>query len=64
MREVVDRTRLQAFLEELSRAAKQPTRLYLTGDASQLIRGFRDSTVDIDLTLEPEHDDILAPWWP
>jgi hypothetical protein len=59
MREVVDRARLQIFLEELSRAVRAPTRLYLTGGASQLMRGLRDSTVDIDFTLDPEHDEIL-----
>lgn len=59
MRPAVDPTRLQAFLEQLSRAVKQPTRLYLTGGASQLARGLRDSTVDIDLTLDPENDDVL-----
>jgi Nucleotidyltransferase of unknown function (DUF6036) len=59
MRQVVDEARLRAFLEELSRSVKHPTRLYLTGGASQMLRGFRDSTVDIDLTLDPEHDDVL-----
>ncbi len=59
MRPVVDRARIQAFLAELSRAAREPTRLYLAGGASQLLRGFRDSTVDIDLTLDPERDDVL-----
>jgi hypothetical protein len=43
----------------LSHAARESTRLYLTGGASQLLRGLRDSTVDIDLTFEPEDDDLL-----
>ena len=59
MRPALDRTRLQTFLEELSHAASEPARLYLTGGASQLLRGLRESTVDIDLTLEPERDEIL-----
>ncbi len=59
MRETVDRARLQRFLEELSRAAREATRLYLAGGASQLLRGLRDSTVDVDLTLDPERDDML-----
>ena len=42
-----------------SDAARESTRLYLTGGASQLLRGLRESTVDIDLTLEPERDEIL-----
>ena len=59
MRAPVDRARLQAFLGDLSRAAREPTRLYLTGGASQLLRGLRESTVDVDLTLEPESDELL-----
>ncbi|MEO8500765.1 MAG: DUF6036 family nucleotidyltransferase [Vicinamibacteria bacterium] len=59
MRPPLDRTRLETFLEELSHAAREPTRLYLTGGASQLLRGLRESTVDVDLTLEPERDEVL-----
>ena len=59
MREPVNSSRLRAFLFELSHAARHPTRLYLTGGASQLLRGLRDSTVDIDLTFEPESDELL-----
>lgn len=59
MRAPVDLARLQAFLGDLSRAAGEPTRLYLTGGASQLLRGLRESTIDVDLTLEPESDELL-----
>lgn len=59
MRASVDLSRLRAFLEELARAAREPTRLYLTGGASQLLRGLRESTLDIDLTFEPESDELL-----
>lgn len=59
MRDAVDLSRLQVFLKELSHAARGPVRLYLTGGASQLVRGLRESTVDVDLTFEPENDDVL-----
>jgi len=59
VRAPVDRARLLAFLTELSHAATEPTRLYLAGGASQLLRGLRESTVDVDLTLEPEGDALL-----
>jgi hypothetical protein len=59
VREALNGDRLRTFLEELSRAARLPTRLYLAGGASQLLRGLRESTVDIDLTFEPESDDLL-----
>jgi hypothetical protein len=58
-RATVDTPRLRSFLKELSRAAKTPTRVYLTGGASQLLRGLRDSTVGIDLTFEPESDELF-----
>lgn len=59
MRDAVDLSRLHAFLKELSHSAREPVRLYLTGGASQLVRGLRESTVDVDLTFEPENDDVL-----
>lgn len=59
MRTPVDSPRLRTFLEELSRAAREPTRLFVTGGASQLLRGLRESTLDIDLTFEPESDEVL-----
>jgi hypothetical protein len=59
VRAPLDSARLRTFLEELSRSARVPTRVFLTGGASQLLRGVRDSTVDIDLTFEPESDDLL-----
>lgn len=34
-------------------------RLYLTGGATAVLEGWRDSTVDIDLRLEPETDELL-----
>jgi hypothetical protein len=59
VRDAVDLSRLQVFLKELAHAAREPVRLYLTGGASQLVRGLRESTVDVDLTFEPENDDVL-----
>jgi hypothetical protein len=59
VREAVDLARLRVFLKELSHSAREPVRLYLTGGASQLVRGLRESTVDVDLTFEPEIDDVL-----
>ena len=39
--------------------AREPTTLYLTGGATAVIEGWRASTVDIDLRLEPEGDELL-----
>ncbi len=59
MRARVDAGRVHAFLEELGRATRVPTRLYLVGGATSVLHGWRDSTVDIDLRLEPDSDNLL-----
>ena len=54
MRRLVDRERLDRFLDELGRRVRAPTRLYLVGGASAVVEGWRGSTVDVDFTAEPE----------
>lgn len=36
-----------------------PGRAYLTGGATALIEGWRDATIDVDLKLVPETDEVL-----
>lgn len=50
----MDRERLERFLAALGRAAKGPGAVYLTGGASAVLVGWRPSTVDVDLRLDPE----------
>jgi len=45
---------IRRLLRELGRRARGPGRVYLTGGASALLIGWRTSTVDIDLRLDPE----------
>lgn len=54
MRDTVDRAKLERFLSELGRRARGSGRIYLTGGATALLFGWRGSTVDIDLKLDPE----------
>ncbi len=54
MRGQVDPSRLRRLLRELGHSARGPGRVYLTGGATALLVGWRDSTVDVDLKLEPE----------
>lgn len=58
MRPPVDEERVRAFARELARVAKGPVRLYLTGGATAVLEGWRDSTVDINVRMEPESDDL------
>lgn len=59
MRRDVDAGRIGEFLKALGQAAKGETTVYLTGGATAVLHGWRRSTVDVDLKLEPERDDVL-----
>jgi hypothetical protein len=59
MRPPVDDDRLRELARRLGRIATSPTRLYLTGGATAVIEGWRPSTVDVDLRLEPDTDELL-----
>jgi hypothetical protein len=54
-----DLERIRALVRELARSATEDTTIYLTGGATAVLHGWRDSTVDIDLRLEPDSDDLL-----
>ena len=59
MRPLADARRVERFLEALGRAARSPARVYLTGGATAVLEGWRDSTVAVDLKLVPDADEIL-----
>jgi hypothetical protein len=58
MRGLADAARLRRFLKELARAADAETAVYLTGGATAVLLGWRESTVDVDLLIEPERDSL------
>lgn len=59
MRPPVDEGRLRELAIRLGRVARGPTRIYLTGGASAVLEGWRGSTADVDLRLEPDVDELL-----
>ena len=59
MRAPVDPARLRKLLRELGRRARGPGRIYLVGGASALLEGWRSTTVDVDLKLDPEPPGIF-----
>jgi hypothetical protein len=59
MREAVTETRLRAFMRAIAAEARETGRIYLTGGASAVLQHWRDSTLDIDITILPESDRIL-----
>lgn len=50
----MDPERLRRFMRELGRRSTGPGTVYLTGGASALLVGWRSSTIDIDVKLDPE----------
>lgn len=59
MRPPVDEDGLRKLARGLGRVALAPTRIYLTGGATAVLEGWRDSTVDVDLRFEPDMDKML-----
>jgi hypothetical protein len=59
MRPTVDLARIRQVARALGRVAEERVRLYLTGGATAVLEGWRQSTVDIDVRFEPERDEIL-----
>ena len=59
MRALADAERLRRFLSELSRETHEDTAIYLTGGATAVLLGWRDSTVDADILIVPERDSLF-----
>jgi len=51
--------RIRGLLVELGRRAAPGTSLYLAGGASAVLVGWRDSTHDIDVTIDGDADPVL-----
>jgi hypothetical protein len=59
MRELADSTRIDEFMRELGRAVRVDGRVYFTGGATAVLHGWRATTIDIDIKLMPDRDEIL-----
>jgi hypothetical protein len=59
MREVASASRIRAVLDQLGRSTSAKVRVYLTGGATAVLRGWRATTIDIDLKLVPDDDRLL-----
>jgi hypothetical protein len=59
MRQPVTSAKLQAFMKALAVAASSPSRVFLVGGATSVLLGWRSSTIDVDLKLIPETDELL-----
>ena len=59
MRKSLNKTLLGEALVQLGRLSQGPGRIYLTGGACALMLGWRESTVDLDLRLDPEPSGVF-----
>ena len=59
MRQKVSVARLEKFMQSIGRVGKKGVRVYLVGGATAVLLGWRETTIDIDLKIVPESDEIL-----
>lgn len=59
MRELADADRTRSFMRALGREADAEGVCYLTGGATAVLLGWRDTTIDVDILLEPEPKALL-----
>ena len=59
VRRAVDAESVRRLLAEMGRATRVSTTLYLVGGGTAVLEGWRATTIDVDIRLEPESDDIL-----
>lgn len=59
MRGLADAARIRRFMRAIGRAATGPGRVYFTGGATAVLQGWRATTIDVDLKLDPEQDAVL-----
>ena len=59
MRELADADRIRRLAAALGDIAPRGTRVYLVGGATAVLAGWRASTVDVDLRIEPESERVM-----
>jgi hypothetical protein len=59
VRELADEARIRRFMQALGEAARHDGDCYLTGGATAVLIGWRATTLDVDILLEPEQDEAL-----
>lgn len=59
MRRDADEDRIRALAHELGKVAPEGTVIYLTGGATAVLEGWRESTVDVNVRIEPESDAVM-----
>jgi hypothetical protein len=59
VRALATAARVREFMRRLGPCASADTRVYLTGGATAVLIGWRETTVDVDLKMAPESDPLF-----
>ena len=59
MRQPITAARVEEFMNALGSGVSSPARVFLVGGATAVLLGWRNSTIDIDLKVVPERDELL-----
>ncbi len=59
MREKVRADTLAKFMKSIGRGQTKSVRVYFVGGVSAVLLGWRETTIDVDLKILPEADEIL-----
>ena len=59
MRELATAARIREFMRRLGESTREETRIYLTGGATAVLTGWRETTVDVDLKIVPDRDEVF-----
>lgn len=59
MREPLTSANLQGFMIALASSAKVAAKVYFVGGATAVLLGWREGTIDVDLKMVPESDELL-----
>jgi hypothetical protein len=59
MREFADADRIKRFMQALGAAAPREGLCYLVGGSTAVLLGWRATTIDVDIELVPDQDEVL-----
>lgn len=59
MRRLATAERIRALFQRWGARTREPATVYLTGGATAVLNGWRESTIDVDVKLVPDRDELL-----
>ncbi len=59
MRNLTDQEKISEFMRAFGRVARSEARVYFTGGVTAVMMKWRDMTVDIDISMRPELDELF-----